>query len=356
MNVKMVEKVLVAFALVVSAVSAESVESLMASGQNLLERGAYSQAVTAFRQVVAREPDNFESQFNLAFAYLQWGRTNNAIEEYKKCLQWQPKNSQVWSNLAIAYGNIDKKEEALYSLSQAVTYDPSNVTARMNLAAMYANAGKSKAAMEQYQKVLEIDPTHEEALVNMSKCLISEKQYDDGIKYLNKTAEAYPNNGEVHHEMANIHWKIQKNIDKALSEYKLALTLNPENISFYDNYVAALLEKGNKAEAIELLKKSVIYTDDPIRKDRIRTQINRLETGNSSGQSSSGIASEKIEAKDQISDLRKELHKDKSGEETKRIDAKPVNVMGDLEGLNDDSNAPAALDLRSEAKKRAAEK
>ncbi|MBN1308850.1 MAG: hypothetical protein JXA18_13085, partial [Chitinispirillaceae bacterium] len=40
---------------------AQSIEELMAKGQQLLERGAFSEAVTAFRAVTSREPDNFEA-------------------------------------------------------------------------------------------------------------------------------------------------------------------------------------------------------------------------------------------------------------------------------------------------------
>jgi tetratricopeptide (TPR) repeat protein len=337
--------------LIAVQVSAQTIETLMSNGVALLERGSYSQAVTAFRQVVAREPDHFEGQFNLAFAYLQWGRNSNAVEEFKKALAYQPKNSQIWSNMAIAYSNLGKNEEALYALTQAVTYDPENIPARINLASMYANANRPKQAKEQYEKVLAIDPSHEEALVNLSKCYIAEKQFDEAIKYLNKIVEAYPNNGEVHFELGNIYWKRQNNIDKALSEYKLAVTLKPENMGFYDNYEKALLEKGEKVDAIELLKSALLKTDDPLRKDKIQTEINRLETGSTTGQTA--IASEKLESKENISDLKSELRKG-GANEGKRIDAKPVNVLGDLESLGADTTPK--LDLRSEAKRKAAEK
>jgi tetratricopeptide (TPR) repeat protein len=218
---------------------------------------------------------------------------------------------------------------------------------------MYANADRMPQALEQYKKVLEIDPTHEEALVNMSKCLIGEKQFDEAIKYLKQLVVAYPNNGEVHYELANIYWKIQKNIGSALSEYKLAVTLTPENISFYDNYSAALIEKGEKVDAIEVLKKSLLYTDDPLKKDKIQNQINRLETGDRPAEKNPENTSAKMESKEGINDLKKELRKDNSSE-TKRIETKPVNIMGDLESVSSDTTK--TLDLRGEAKKRAAVK
>lgn len=331
--------------------NAQSVEQLMANGGALLERGAYSQAVTAFRQVVGREPDNFEAQFNLAFAYLQWGRNTNAVEEFKKALQWQPNNSQVWSNLAIAYQNLDKPEESLYSLNQAVKFDPQNITARMNLAATYANANQTKNAITQYKKVLEIDGTSEEALVNLSKCLIGEGQFEEAIKYLQQVAAANPNNGETHFEMANIYWKKKNDLDRALNEYKLSITLTPERPEFYEGYANALVEKGNKPEAIETLKKSLVYIDDVLKKDKVRAQIDKLETGGTASKPAAAEES-KLTTKNQIDDLRKELGKGGSAEPQKRIETKPVDVLGDLQDLNEDTTTET-LDLKSEAKKRA---
>ncbi len=353
MAARLLKVLLFVVGLISVQVSSQTIETLMSNGVTLLERGSYSQAVTAFRQVVAREPDHFEGQFNLAFAYLQWGRNGNAVEEFKKALAYQPKNSQIWSNMAIAYSNLGKNEEALYALTQAVSYDSENIPARINLASMYANANRPKQAKEQYEKVLAIDPTHEEALVNLSKCYLAEKQYDEAIKYLNKVAEAYPNNGDVHFELGNIFWKRQNNIDKALTEYKLAVTLKPENMGFYENYKNALLEKGEKVDAIELLKSALLKTDDPLRKDKLQTEINRLETGSSTGQTA--VALETLESKENISDLKSELRKS-SVNEGKRIDAKPVNVLGDLESLSADTASTPKLDLRSEAKKKAADK
>jgi len=109
-------KVLSSLLLAIFMVSAQSIEDIMFNGQQLLERGAYSQAVTAFRQVTSREPSNFEAQFNLAFAYLGWGRHSNAVDEFKKALRLQPRNSAVWGNLAIAFENLGKKRAAIEAL------------------------------------------------------------------------------------------------------------------------------------------------------------------------------------------------------------------------------------------------
>lgn len=331
---------------------AQSVESLMETGQQMLQNGAFSQAVTAFRQVLSREPDNFEAQFNLGFAYLGWGRNSNAVEEFKKALRYQPNSSQVWSNLAIAYENLGKSSEAIGALDQAVKYDPENNTARMNLAAEYANANHLKEAIAQYKVVLSKDGMNEDALTNLSKCLINAGQQEEAKNYLKQSIAANPNNAEAHYELGNTYWKKDKDAEKAVSEYKLAISIKPDP-NYFESLALLYEEKGKKNEALETWKKDLTFTDDVLAKDKIQARIDRLEGKSSIQKTSSDDSNDKLTTTNQIDDLKKELRKGGSAEETRRIETKPVDVTGDLNDLNSDTD-DKTLDLKSEAKKRAA--
>ncbi|NLD98508.1 MAG: tetratricopeptide repeat protein [Fibrobacter sp.] len=349
MNSRQILKVtLVVFGLC-AQIWAQSIEDLMTSGQEMLQRGAYSQAVTAFRQVVSREPDNFEAQFNLGFAYLGWGRQSNAIEEFKKAMRLQPRNSEIWSNLAIAYENLGRTQDAINALYQAVQLNPQNTTARMNLAAMYGNANRPKDAIAQYKQVIAQNGANEEALFNLAKCLVAVNQVTEAINYFKQVIATNPNNGEAHWEMGNLYWKKDKDYDKAIAEFKLAVMVKPEASELYDNLAIVYEEKKMKAEALETWKKALATTDDILRKDKIKDRIERLELGSSASGQDSKAAVPEMNTKSQINDLKKELRQDASQQ---RINAAPVNVMDDLNDINTDKQEPS-LNLLEEAKKRA---
>lgn len=332
---------------------AQTIETLMAQGQHMLEQGAFSQAVTAFRQVVSREPDNFEAQFNLGFAYLNWGRNSNAITEFKKALSYQPSNSEVWSNLAIAYENLGKSDQAIGALLKAVQYNPGNATARINLAAMYGNAKQFKRAIAQYRKVLSVDGMNEEALINISKCLVSIGKYKEAKNYLQQAVAANPNNGQGRWELGNIYWKNEKNLDKGISEYKLAITADPSQPVYYGDLASAYEAKGDKDAAVETLKKSMVYIDDALQKEKVQDRIDRLELGDSP-KGAEGSSSPKLTTKNQINDLRSELREPQKKEDVKRLDTKPVDVMSDFDDLNEsDKDVEDPLDLEKKAKNKA---
>ncbi|MBN1757104.1 MAG: tetratricopeptide repeat protein [Chitinispirillaceae bacterium] len=345
--------VLVVLLLAGTRIQAQSIEELMAKGQQLLQRGAFSEAVSAFRGVVSREPDNFEAQFNLAFAYLQWGRNSNAIQEFKRALSYQPRNSEIWSNLAICYENLGRSDEAIGALYKAVQYNPGNITARINLAAMYHNANHYQKAIAQYKQVISIDGSNEEALTNLAKCLSSTGKYAEAKNYLMQAIASNPNNGVARWEIGNIYVNKEKNLDKAIKEFKLAITADPSQPAFYESLASAYESQGKKDDAIETLKNSLVYVDDALQKEKIQDRIDRLELGDApKGQESTAT---KMSTKSQIADLQKELRK-KETTDTKQIDTKPVDVMGDFNDLNSNEEEENPLDLKAAAKKKAESK
>jgi Flp pilus assembly protein TadD len=351
--VKKMQSLFVLFVLMTSvpAMAQQSVESLMGSGQELLQRGAYSQAITAFKKALAHEPGFFEAQFNLGFAYLQWGNNNQAVVELKKALKLKPGSSEAWSNLAIAYDNLNRSNEAISALAQAVNYDPENMTARMNLAAMYANAKRNKEALAQYRKMAEIEPANIEISSNLARCLVATGAADEAKEILKKVITTDSTKAEPHAELGDIYWKKDNDIDKAITEFNTAISLEPANPEHYQDLAMALESKGQKQEAIEVWKKAMVFIDDVLNKEKIRDRIDRLEKSVVTTPGFRGAPGGATFTEEKTRDLERELRAKETRKESKRIDAPPpVDVSSQLEEVSADTGE---FDLAKEAKKRA---
>jgi tetratricopeptide (TPR) repeat protein len=332
---------------------AQSTEALMNSGQEMVQRGAFDQAVAAFRKALAREPDFFEAQFNLAFAYLQWGRNTEAVAEFKKALGMQPRNSEAWSNLAIAYDNLNRPGDAMNALDHAVQYDPGNLNARMNLAAMYANANKNQQAIGLYKQVIKADGSNGEAYLNLSKCLIATKNVKEAKEYLKQAVANLPGKGDPHVELGHIYWKYENDVDKGIKEFETAISVDPSNPSSYQELASALESKGKRTEAADALRKSLTYIDDVLAKDKVQDRIDRLEKG-ATGTGSGGQSNEdaKAQMKAQTEDLEREL-RGAEQKSTRSMSTAPVNVSNDFADVAADTSS---WDIQKEAQKRAADK
>ncbi|MFP4241098.1 MAG: tetratricopeptide repeat protein [Chitinispirillaceae bacterium] len=323
---------------------AQSTEELMSRGNVMLQRGAYSQAVTAFRKIARRQPSNFEAQYNLAFAYLGWGRNAKAVQEFKKALGLQPNSSHAWANLAVAYENMGDISKALGALDKAVRADPNNITARVNLAATYANNNQLKKAISEYMSVIEIDGSNAEVYLALSRCLLSADRTEEAKNYLTEATVADPQNEEAHWELAQIYWKEEKDLDKALTELRLAVDINPEVIRFYNDMARIQVEQEKKAEAVKTLKKALVYSDDVLIKEEIQANIDMLE-----GRDTDGGAKSSSAPKFQMKALKRESQRDTT--KPKRMKTSPVNVdFGDLMGEDSEDENSDLFDFPGQKK------
>jgi tetratricopeptide (TPR) repeat protein len=334
--------------------SGQSIEGLMNAGTDLLSNGAFNEAATNFRRVIARDPGNFEAHHNLGFAYLQLGRNAEAVKEFRAALGINAKSGESWLNMAVAYENLGNTKEAISALGNAVNIDPNNLNARNNLATMYANAGQVGQAIVQYKQIIQIDGNQIDAYLNLARCLASTGKGGDAKEYLTQALNTAPGNAEVHYELGNYYWKTEKNQQKACPEYETALKLEANSQNFYENYGLLLQEMGKKQEAIEVWKQFLVYLDDALAREKVQKRIDALEHGESAAGTPMAAEKPKGASNDSTTDRLRQEMRTTEKTQVRTLNAKPVDVSNDFDDLNSPQSAP--VDLKAEAKKRSAKK
>ncbi len=333
-----------------AALAAQSVESLMNAGQELLRNGAYGQAVSEFRKVLQRDPTQFEAQHNIAFAYLQMGRYPDAVREFKRAIEMNGRSAETWANLAFAYEAMGKSDKAIEALYNSVRLDPNNTTARVNLATMYVNEDRTEEAIREFKELIRIDAGNSEAYTNLGKCLINVGKHDEAIHYLRQGISMDPGNAEAHWELGNILLQKQEDFEKAKKEYQTAISLQSDVPKYYQSLANAQYQAGNKDAAVETLERSMVYINDAVVRERIQKQIDQIQ-GVASAGGVSGSADDES-TKPQMMEMTRE-GEEKERKETKVYKTSPVDISSDFEDLNADDDD--GLDLEKEAKKRAKE-
>lgn len=339
-----------------SSLNAQSSESLMRTGIQLLKNGAFDQAVSKFRKIISRNPNDFEAQFNLGYAYLGWQRNSAAVKELLKAIKLNSKSAEAWSSLAMAYDNLGQPGKAMNALYQAVENNPQNIQARINLASVYAKKGRVKNAIEQYKQVIQVDGTNLDAHINIANCLITLNRQKEAKYYLESAITNNPDNPIPYYELGNILWKKEKNANEAIKNYKKAILIQPNSQIFYEN-LGFLLEdqweksKDNKMriEAIKLWKKSLIYLDDAFKKENIRKRLVLLEEGKtpSGASTSEELFGNETAYKENFEKLRNEMRQNKNKKATtfKKINVNSYDVGSDLADLENDTTNSFLFDL-----------
>jgi Tfp pilus assembly protein PilF len=166
-----------------------------------------------------------KSTFDLAFAYAQTGETSEAIKEYKAALALDPQNKDVMLELGSAYRHAKLFTEARELYEKLIAADPNNPNAYGNLGNVYLDEGDIESAVANYEKAAARTNNKEAA------------------------AQTFLNAGFQYAERGNQ--------EKALTLYRRALEISPNNALAYTDIGWSLLKTGKTQEAIEAFEKAL---------------------------------------------------------------------------------------------------
>jgi len=87
-------------------------------------KGKLSEAIQAYREAQARDPENPVILVNLGYVYYLKKEYPQAIEQYEKATHLAPRFKEAHANLALAYSQVKKYDEALKEIELALRLDP----------------------------------------------------------------------------------------------------------------------------------------------------------------------------------------------------------------------------------------
>lgn len=282
------------------------VEALTGCGDIMQILAMPQNAVGYYERAAALAPSNAELGLKLAGAYEKTGSYDKAVSKYNTTLQTSeekedimnslericrqkaeqnPSDSGAHCNLGAVYQKRGNYEAALREYNTAIRLNPSDMQARLNLGLLYFEQGNYKLANETYNSVLQSEPKNTTARLQKAKCLAKMNapgkaidEYKSILAYDGTNTEAQTelfdlttkiygaqtateelaklpgaaNNAEIQNKLAySLHSK--GNTDEALKYYSKALALNPGDVSIYLNMAQIYSDKGNTAQAQNLL-------------------------------------------------------------------------------------------------------
>jgi len=167
---------------------------------------------------ITTRPDQWMSHYNMGNYLIGLGELNSAVASYQAALNLNPQAIMAMVNTSIACAQMGESEKAERSLQKALLLAPDNAAANFNMGLLKAEKNDLKAAEKHLKKAFAADPQMAQAAYNL--CIITAKdRIDEAVTWCRKAADLVPH------------------------EPKYAYTL-----AFYLN------EKGDRAEAVGILK------------------------------------------------------------------------------------------------------
>jgi tetratricopeptide (TPR) repeat protein len=128
-------------------------------------------AIDHYREAVRINPEFVLARMNLAKLLLSRGEHDQAIDLYQEILRNQPNNSIAHFNLAVALMAAEKRDEAIEHYREAILLGKSAARAHFNLGLLFQEQGDFETAAVHFDSAIETDPDHAKARYSLALML-----------------------------------------------------------------------------------------------------------------------------------------------------------------------------------------
>lgn len=180
-------------------------------GTVLLDKELLDEAIEAFHQAIALNPNYASPHRNLWFAYDKKGLVEEAIVEALEAIRINPEFDGAYNNLGISFGRKSLFEESINAFRQALSLDPYNSMYLINLATTYQRAGELDQAIEWYKRGLMQNSKEPVYFLNLAHTYLLKGMVTEAIKVLEAathleapTAEIFQKLGLAYEKMGQL--------------------------------------------------------------------------------------------------------------------------------------------------------
>ena len=173
-------------------------------GTVALSEGRFAEAVEAFRQMVAADPEEAIAHMDLGTALLQLGDVSGALARYQKSLRLSPGNPRLHYNLGLVYTLQKAYPKALEHYQNAIELDPGFENAHFNAANLLMRLGNMAQAGQHYGRVNELNPSHAFARFMQAMTLVKLGRYQAARTLLEASHQALPEEIDITHALARL--------------------------------------------------------------------------------------------------------------------------------------------------------
>ena len=240
-------------------VDPDGVGTLRVWGRWLYQQKRYPEAAAAFRKAVAVEPDSIEARLNLGEVQFRGLKDPKAAEAtFRAALQRSPDHVGARLALAGVLAAQGHSDEAIAAFEQAAKLAPRDPEPLLAMARYQASRGQIDAALSTLDRLIAAIPSAGQAYLDRGDLLVLKNDVPRAMESYRSMAKAVPaGSAAAHFRLAALH-EARQEWDQAESEYRAAITAEPNFYAAYNNLAFLLANRGQKLdEALKLANRVV---------------------------------------------------------------------------------------------------
>jgi tetratricopeptide (TPR) repeat protein len=225
--------------------------------RHLLQQGRYDEALSALRDIEAKQPATRGLSRELGIAYYKKGDYVNAITSLQRAREENPEDSESVQLLGLSYYLAGRPGEAIAPLERVQTWFPSaNVDAAYILGICYIQTKDYPHARAAFAKMFGVAQESAASYLFTARMLLRQDFGPVAEDYAKKAAELDPKLPLAHFLLGELNLYHSK-IPEAIAEFERELQLNPGYAPAYYKLADAYSRIQKFDEAEKLLQRSI---------------------------------------------------------------------------------------------------
>lgn len=260
-------------------------DALHLFGVLMHQRGMSIEALALIREALKANERSAAALSNQAIVLAALERTDDALASYDRALALKPDFAEALNsrgNLLIKLGRI---ADALANYEQALDAEPRFFDALVNRATTLRLLGRDTDAAGSYARALAIDPSRVEVWITLGNTFDRLQRHDDALKCWDHALTLRPGAPELLSNRGNALWQLRRPAE-ALTTYDAALALKPDAAEIHNNRGNALLDLNRPAEALVSFDRALT-----LKPEYAEALVNRANALRDLNRSSEAIAS-----------------------------------------------------------------
>jgi len=219
--------------------------------------GRVEEAIEGYREVLTRQPSQFDALRLLGAALLSVGRHQESLAMLERALQLRTNLSEVWALRGDALSHLQCGEEAASSYKRALALQPNAAGTWSSLGVRLHALGRYSDALASFERALVLEPRAAPLWVYQGNALNELGRFSDAVaSYESALSLGAPRPAEIWHLRADAQRSLGCH-QAALESCERALALEPDHELAASRRAILLAELGRLDEAFAAMREIV---------------------------------------------------------------------------------------------------
>jgi serine/threonine protein kinase len=156
---------------VMPSASGRTKEQWLADGDTYYRTRRNDEAIAAYSQAIALDPDYAMAYNNRGTAYHNLQQYRQAIADYDRAIELNPGYTTAYNNRGSAYYSLGDYHKAIADFDRVIALTPQNASAYNNRGTAYHDLQEYQRAIADYDQALALDPGYSPARTNREASL-----------------------------------------------------------------------------------------------------------------------------------------------------------------------------------------